>query len=229
MPMITPSHFFALSSGIRPGNAVLNGLAVAPHVFASALAMSTSKPLIAPLEEASSIGGNDGSVQNVNVVARFAAPTVPAIANAIPITAMEMIALRIPPSWSLVARGRSLSPPGPVDQRRGVEREQVECDVRRRESGRLPRPVVGRSDLDDVAAREPDTAERTEQGERLRRRETRDLGCPGARRERWIEEVDVEREEDGQVADLRPHDPCVALRAERAKFLARDDGEAECS
>src|SRR6266702_1386740 len=116
MPLITASHFFALSAGIRPGNAVFKGLAVAPHVFASALAMSTSKPLIAPLEEASSIGGNDGSVQNVNVVARFAAPTVPAIANAIPITAMEMIALRIPPSWSLVARARSLSPPGSVDQ-----------------------------------------------------------------------------------------------------------------
>src|SRR2546429_7175528 len=103
MPLITASHFFALSAGIRPGNAVFNGLLVAPHVFARALAMSTSNPVIAPLEVASSMGGNVGSVQNVNVVVRFAAPTVPAIANAIPITATEMIALRIPPpgrSWA---------------------------------------------------------------------------------------------------------------------------------
>src|SRR5262245_64173129 len=78
MPLITASHFFALSAGIRPGNAVLFAFAFAPHVFASASAMSTSKPLIAPLDEASSIGGNVGSVQNVNLDARGAAPAAPA-------------------------------------------------------------------------------------------------------------------------------------------------------
>jgi hypothetical protein len=66
MPLITASHFFASSAGISPVNAVFRGFALAPHVFASALAMSTSNPLIAPLDEASSIGGNVGSVQNVN-------------------------------------------------------------------------------------------------------------------------------------------------------------------
>ena len=50
MPLITASHFFAFSAGMRPGNAVFTGFAVAPNVFASALAMSTSNPLIAPLE-----------------------------------------------------------------------------------------------------------------------------------------------------------------------------------
>ena len=78
IPLITVSHFFAFRAGIRPGNAVLTALAVAPHVFASAPAMSTSNPLIAPLDAASSIGGNVGSVQNVNVVACLAAPAVPA-------------------------------------------------------------------------------------------------------------------------------------------------------
>jgi hypothetical protein len=40
--------------------------------------MSTSNPLMAPLEDASSIGGKDGSVQNVNFVACRAAPAEPA-------------------------------------------------------------------------------------------------------------------------------------------------------
>ena len=82
MPLITASHFFASSAGMRPGNAVFIGFAVAPHVFASAPAMSTSNPLIAPLDDASSIGGNVGSVQNVNVDARGAAPAVAAPATA---------------------------------------------------------------------------------------------------------------------------------------------------
>src|ERR1044071_7474690 len=82
MPLMTASHFFAFRAGIRPGNAVFTGFEVAPHVFASALAMSTSKPLIAPLEEASSMGGNVGSVQNVNVAACLA-PAVPAATIAI--------------------------------------------------------------------------------------------------------------------------------------------------
>src|SRR5437762_4061957 len=72
MPLITASHFFAFSAGIKPGNAVFTGFEVAPHVFASALAMSMSKPLIAPLVDASSIGGNVGSVQKENDVARVA-------------------------------------------------------------------------------------------------------------------------------------------------------------
>src|SRR5262245_49452229 len=94
MPLITASHFFALSAGIRPGNAVFNGFAVAPQVSASALAMSTSKPLIAPLEEASSIGGNVGSVQYVNVDARCAPPAVPAPMTAAA-TASRIAVLRI--------------------------------------------------------------------------------------------------------------------------------------
>src|SRR5512144_1660391 len=78
MPLITASHFFALRAGMRPGNAVFTGFAVAPNVFASAEAMSTSKPLIAPLEATYSIGGNDGSVQYVKLVAARLAATDPA-------------------------------------------------------------------------------------------------------------------------------------------------------
>src|SRR5207248_70273 len=95
--LITASHFFAFSAGIRPGNAVLTGLEVAPHVFASALAMSTSKPMIAPLVDDSSIGGNVGSVQNVNAVAPVAAPVALAAASAIAASAAPMIVLRIAP------------------------------------------------------------------------------------------------------------------------------------
>src|SRR5262245_62969037 len=94
MPLITVSHFFAPSAGIRPGNAVLFALALAPHVFASASAMSTSKPLILPLDEASSIGGNVGSVQNVNVDARGDAPAAPAPTTAATSTS-RIAALRI--------------------------------------------------------------------------------------------------------------------------------------
>src|SRR4051794_41867029 len=74
MPLITTSHFFALSAGMRPGNAVLTGRAVSPHVFASADAMSTSKPVILPLVVASSIGGDGGTVQNLNIAPRAPPP-----------------------------------------------------------------------------------------------------------------------------------------------------------
>ena len=69
MPLITASHFFASSAGMRPGKAVFTAFAVAPQVLASAVAMSTSKPEIAPLGDASSMGGNVGSVQYVKVAA----------------------------------------------------------------------------------------------------------------------------------------------------------------
>jgi hypothetical protein len=48
---------------MRPGKAVFSGFAVAPNVFARALAMSTSKPEILPPEPTNSSGGNVGSVQ----------------------------------------------------------------------------------------------------------------------------------------------------------------------
>ena len=60
MPLITASHFLAFSAGMSPGNAVFTGVAFAPHVWASACAMSTSKPVILPLAVASSIGGKVG-------------------------------------------------------------------------------------------------------------------------------------------------------------------------
>src|SRR3954454_23082721 len=69
MPLITASHFFAFSAGIRPGHAVLTAAAWTSHVFSSAVAMSTSKPAILPLVVASYIGGNVGSVQYLNVAA----------------------------------------------------------------------------------------------------------------------------------------------------------------
>src|SRR5216110_1813228 len=100
MPLITATHFFALSAGIRPGNAVFRGFAVAPNVFASALAISTSNPLIPPFVPTNSIGGNDGSVQNVNVVVFPPAPADPAAA-ADTTSASIRIVLRIAPPPSL--------------------------------------------------------------------------------------------------------------------------------
>src|SRR5947207_12026178 len=80
MPLITASHFLELSAGIRPGNAVFTGDAAAPHVFASATAMSASKPTTLPLVVAYSIGGNVGSVEYLNVGGwRAAAPPAPAV------------------------------------------------------------------------------------------------------------------------------------------------------
>src|SRR5882672_2738076 len=84
MPLITVSHFFDVSAGIRPGKAVLTGFAEIPQCAAIAFAMSTSKPKMAPLDFVISIGGNVGSVQKVSVLtgaARCAAPTPPATAS----------------------------------------------------------------------------------------------------------------------------------------------------
>src|SRR5207302_10828226 len=72
---MTALHFFAFSAAIRPGNAVFSAFADSPNVGASALAMSTSNPVIAPLVEVSSIGGNVGSVEFVKVPARPTAPS----------------------------------------------------------------------------------------------------------------------------------------------------------
>src|SRR2546423_4175092 len=74
MPLITASHRFAFSAGIRPGKAVFTGFATPPQVAASFTAMSTSKPLIAPLGDASSIGGDGGSGPYFYVGAWGAAP-----------------------------------------------------------------------------------------------------------------------------------------------------------
>src|SRR3989442_11306053 len=74
MPLITASHLFALSAGIRPGKAVFSGFAVSPHVAASFEAMSTSKPVILPLDDAISIGGEGGAGAVGNVGARRPAP-----------------------------------------------------------------------------------------------------------------------------------------------------------
>src|SRR5262245_14892916 len=79
MPLMTESHFFEFRAGIRPGNAVFTGFDVAPNVFASALAMSTSNPTIPPLGRTYSMGGKDGSTQNVKVVALPPAPADPAV------------------------------------------------------------------------------------------------------------------------------------------------------
>src|SRR5260221_10815057 len=84
MPLITALQRFAFSAGISPGNAVFDAAAVAPHVAASFVAMSTSKPMILPLVVVYSIGGNVGSVQYLNVAFaewRFA-PAEPAAARA---------------------------------------------------------------------------------------------------------------------------------------------------
>src|SRR5204863_9615943 len=91
------------------------------------------------------------------------------------------------------------SPPdreGPTLTRKRVEREQIECHVCSRERRRLTRAVIGRRDLDNVGADELHAAKGAEKCDRLRRREPCHLRRSGARRERRIEEVDIEREED---------------------------------
>src|SRR5262249_18608968 len=93
MPLIAASHFFAFSAGIRLGDAGFRGLGGAPNGFVSALAMSTSKPVILPPDVTYSIGGNVGSVQNVNV-ALVRAPAAPA-ATAVATSASMRITLRM--------------------------------------------------------------------------------------------------------------------------------------
>src|SRR5262245_56785931 len=180
--------------------------------------MSTSNPPMAPLDEASSMGGNVGSVQNVNVAARLAPPAVPA-------TAIAAATARIAAIVALMLL--SFRPGSRTLTRECVEREQVERDVRRRERRGLARAVVGRRDLDDVAPDEPHAAQRPEERDRLSSRETSHLGSSRSRSERGIEKVDVEREEDGPGADSLAHGLGVPLGSQRAQLLARDDDEAE--
>src|SRR5262245_20331441 len=104
--------------------------------------------------------------------------------------------------------------------RKGVEREQVERDVSRGERRRLACAVVGRRDLDDVAPDEPQTAQRPEERDRLGGRESRHLGRPCARRERGVEEIDVEGEKGGAVADALVNCPRVRGGTEGSKLLA---------
>jgi hypothetical protein len=61
--------------------------------------MSTSNPLIAPLGADSSIGGNDGSVQYLNVVELLDAPALPtAINTTVAASASQPILLPMSPS-----------------------------------------------------------------------------------------------------------------------------------
>ena len=91
----------------------------------------------------------------------------------------------------------------------------------------MTRPVVGRSDLDDIRADELEPAQGAQESDGLGRREARHLGRSRARRKRGIEEVDIEREEDGAIADALAHGSCIAVGPERAQLFARDDGESE--
>src|SRR6476646_8313056 len=120
LPLITASHFFAFNAGISPGNAVFDAEAVPPHVFASATAMSASKPTILPLVVVYSIGGNVGSVHHLNVAVRcaeaLAARTATARAgkaSAMAILLMCVLLLRKPKAgaysdWATSARSRTI-------------------------------------------------------------------------------------------------------------------------
>src|SRR3954468_22487062 len=132
MPLITALHFCALSAGIRPGNAVFRAFAVSPHVFASALAMSMSKPLILPVADVSSMGGKLGSVQNVNVACRLPPADVAATAAATSTSIRTVFRIALPP----FNRGKTLF-------RKGAEREQVERHVRGRERRGRAGAIVG--------------------------------------------------------------------------------------
>jgi len=69
--------------------------------------------------------------------------------------------------------------------------------VRRGERGDLG-VVVGRGDLDDIAADEPQAEEAPQDPEELAARQPARLGRAGPRGRRWIEDVDVDRDVDGQ-------------------------------
>src|SRR5439155_16373078 len=154
IPLITASHLFALSAGISPGNGVFTGFELAPHVFASAVATSTSNPLIVPLEEASSIGGNVGSVQNLKVLAPVLAPAG-AAATASAASADTRIVLRIPPPLA-----REVDP---TSSGRPARRRRARAGRARRSPPQAPSAGRGRR----TAARP-------------RRRHSRRAGFPGA-------------------------------------------------
>ena len=112
-------------------------------------------------------------------------------------------------------------------RRERVQGEELVRDVRRRDGGRLAGPVVRRAHLDDVVAREAQTAKRAQEAERLTSRQAAGLRGAGARRERGVEHVDVEGEEERSIADPLPHARRVLLGTECDELVARDDLEAE--
>src|SRR5438067_235138 len=149
---MTALHFFAFSAAIRPGNAVFSAFADSPNVGASALAMSTSNPVIAPLVEVSSIGGNVGSVQYVNVPARPPAPAALTSASArAAVAAAATIVLRTgfllrptprPGAYSDTARRASRSPPARTPAGRGaLPRRRDGTSCRGSSAGRSTRPT----------------------------------------------------------------------------------------
>src|SRR5437764_3767066 len=108
-----------------------------------------------------------------------------------------------------------------------AQAEHLVGDVRGCERRRLSRAVVWRRDLDDVGARELDSAQRAEEGERLGRREAADLRSARAGGERRVEDVDVEGEEDGPTADAFADETRGAAGPVVPKLVAREDDEAE--
>src|SRR6185436_18462421 len=83
-----------------------------------------------------------------------------------------------------------------------AQREQFEHDVGCGERRRLPWAVVGRGNLHDVAARKGEPAKRAQEGNCLCRRKAGDLRRAGPGSEGRVEEVDVERQEDGTLPHL---------------------------
>ena len=89
-----------------------------------------------------------------------------------------------------------------------------------------PGPSYGGRDLDHVVAAEVDPGERAQQHERLVRQQPGDLGRPGARRERRVDHVDVERQERRPVSEPPADTVAVVARADRAQLVALDQLEA---
>ena len=78
--------------------------------------------------------------------------------------------------------------------------EQLEHDVRREERGDLAGAVEDRGDFDDVAADEIQAGEPADELLRLVTREAADFRRAGARRERRIDRIDVERDVERTAA-----------------------------
>src|SRR3954447_13133114 len=127
MPLITASQRFAFSAGSRPGKAVFVAAPVAPQVFASAAAMSTSKPTILPLVVVYSIGGNVGSVQNLNVADWWAVAVAASDAATTTGATRQMTSLRMNDSSSIDPEPRPYAET--TSRSNGITCGSIECSI----------------------------------------------------------------------------------------------------
>ena len=111
-------------------------------------------------------------------------------------------------------------------RRLGHQRDQVERHRGSRYAGDLG-VVVGGCDLDHVATDDVEAVEPAEQVEQLTTVEPAHLGGARARRERRVEDVDVDRDVDRGVPDALSDQVDGTVDAEDVEVTGPDDPEAE--